>query len=272
MLEQMANCGLLQVIIPEIAPLQACLQNEHHSFDVWTHTVSACKALEALIAGDMPGTDAKSFQPAMARLNRSDHVGLLKLALLLHDIGKPVTRSADSAGRVHFCGHGRRGSSMAVNICRRLKLSRRETDYVCSVIRHHNRPLFLFRLHTTNQLSQRAVTRFYVHAGRLTPDVLLHAVADFFGKHPSPGNDFYRFAAFAGTLLDQYLEIHTRRSATPELLTGHDLISELGLAPSPLFKKILSRVEEARLAGEITDKKQALDLARHLIERLKPSS
>ncbi len=48
---------------------------------------------------------------------------ILKLAMLLHDIGKPRTRSMDAAGAVHFFGHEKIGAEMAEAITGRLKFS-----------------------------------------------------------------------------------------------------------------------------------------------------
>ena len=43
-------------------------------------------------------------------------------------------------------------------------------------------------------------------------------------------------------------------------------MTAFGLSPSPLFKKLLTQVETARLAGEISEKQQALDLVRRLLD------
>src|SRR5205807_934696 len=51
----------------------------------------------------------------------------------------------------------------------------------------------------------------------------------------------------------------------PPLLTGHDL-SEAGLKPGPLFKRLLDAVREAQLDGTTTTREQALELVRRLLE------
>ena len=101
----------------------------------------------------------------------------------------------------------------------------------------------------------------------MTPDILLHAAADSAGKRDTPETDLSDFTSFIETLLGRYVDTHTHRAAGPALLTGHDLITAFGLSPSPLFKKLLTQVETARLAGEISKKRQALDLVRRLLDR-----
>ena len=57
------------------------------------------------------------------------------------------------------------------------------------------------------------------------------------------------------------------RVAGHALLTGHDLMTAFDLSPSPLFKKLLTQVETARLSGQISKKQQALELVRRLLDR-----
>ena len=102
LIEQMAACGLLFDILPELAPLQSCRQNAHHSFDAWTHTLVAFRRLEALIDPDSRAEGGSPLDRAVQALHDGGRTGLLKMALLLHDVGKPATRSVDEQGQVHF--------------------------------------------------------------------------------------------------------------------------------------------------------------------------
>jgi len=268
--EQMADCGLLYEIFPELANLQGCRQNEHHSFDVWTHTLAACRQLENYLDSDAPDDRLASIQRAVANVRHHKQVGLLKMALLLHDVGKPATRSTDAGGKVHFYGHGRRGAVLAADICNRLKCSRAESDYIGTVVRLHNRPLFLYLLQSHNRLSNRAVARFFIHCADLAPAILIHAIADYAGKRSVPGEDLKTYVRFIESLLAHYFDTHIKRQAEPGLLTGRDLITHFGLAPAPLFKKLLEKVETARLAGEIQNRQQALDLVSALLDQSAP--
>ena len=266
-IEQMAECGLLYDILPELENLQRCHQNEHHSFDVWTHTLAACRQLENWLTPNFPEETTASIQRAVAQIQRREQFGLLKMALLLHDVGKPATRSEDAGGKVHFYGHGRRSAALAADICSRLKCSHAESDYIGTVVRQHNRPLFLYLLQSRNRLSARAITRFFIHCADLAPDVLIHAIADYAGKHSVPDEELETYTRFIDSLLTQYFDVHAWRQAGPSLLTGRDLINHFGLVPSPLFKKLLEQVETARLAGEIQDRQQALELVSTLLDQ-----
>jgi hypothetical protein len=57
-------------------------------------------------------------------------------------------------------------------------------------------------------------------------------------------------------------------TAPPRLVTGHDLMDALDLAPGPLLGRLLEAVQEAQAAGEVTTREQALALARQELERM----
>ncbi len=71
---------------------------------------------------------------------RADKV--LRLTMLLHDIGKPAVKTTDEKGRDHFKTHGAQSEKMAKIILRRLKFDNDTTEKVCRLIRWHDaRPL-----------------------------------------------------------------------------------------------------------------------------------
>lgn len=252
-LMEMQNSDLLFSVLPELAPLCDCGQNRHHSHDVFTHTMSAYAALEQLIADPF-----RIFPPGAASLDvRATH--LLKFALLLHDISKPNCQSRDEKGDIHFHGHEAAGATAASAICARLRCSVKERLFITAIISLHSRPLHLYHLYQRGILTPKAVTRFFLACGDKTPYLLLHAGADMLGKGVAAGNPA-SFIHFLGTLFERYFSNFIAKKDAPPLLTGRDLIRLFGLKPSPQFKEILQRIEEARLTEERMDRKTALAL------------
>lgn len=105
--------GITKVILPEFDRCMKTHQNNiHHMYNVGEHTV-------------------------VALINtRPDRI--LRLTMLLHDIGKPAVKSVDDMGIDHFYGHENVSMKMARDIFRRLKFDRDTMDRVCNLIRFHD--------------------------------------------------------------------------------------------------------------------------------------
>ncbi len=267
LLEQMAETGLLSNLIPPLKDLPDCTQNQHHAYDVFHHTLKVYFHMEDVLnqLADLEDDPGIRLQD---RIRDREKV-LMKYAALLHDIGKPCTRAADDKGGIHFYGHAVKSADMAEVIGRSLRLSNRDKAFADGIIRNHTRPLYLFKLHCQNQLTRKALTRFFLNCGELTPHLLLHAIADHRGKKPNPESQFDRFAL---DIIRTYDEQHRPRLSEMPVLNGNDLIRILGLTPSPLFKSILETVENARLADQIHTKQEALDIAKNFLHGRENSS
>lgn len=264
---QLADTGLLFTTLPELARLKECRQNRYHQFDAFAHTLQAYFHLEHLLDRD-PDQSLLTVKgvPLAQRLNKS-RVPLLKFAILLHDIGKPVVQTTDRDGSIHFYGHERQSAFMAEAICRRLKCATRDTDSISFLVRHHTRPLFLFKAFNTPKdvAPTRAVTRFFIKCTAYVPDLLICATADMLGKKEVPDDRSRAFMRFSNQLLTKYETDFKLKKSKPALLTGRDLIHEFGLQPSPQFKKILDRVEEERLLRSAMSRQEALAMVQKLI-------
>ena len=262
-LTRMVDAGLLLEIFPEMKVLKGFGQNKHHSYDVFEHTMKAYCRLEGLVNRSEPCPAGTS--ELIRNTIKGKRSALLKCAMLLHDVGKPSARTTDETGAVHFFGHNARSAEIAERIAVRLRFSNREASYLEAVIRAHNRPLHLYLAQEKGTLTSKGMTRFFIKCGELTPDVLLHSIADERGKGSAV--DDGAFDRFVTTLSANYPGDYLPRARGPALLTGYDLMAAFELSPSPLFGDILAAVEEGRLSGEIRSKEDALALAANIIDR-----
>jgi tRNA nucleotidyltransferase/poly(A) polymerase len=278
---EMHHTGLLAAVLPELDALRHSPRGPHHHASAFDHTLQAFSELERglrrpeLFFPENPGfletvlSGEDQTGPAFAFGPHGSKPARLKLALLLHDIGKPASLSSGENEGIHFRGHEARGAEMVHSISGRLRLSKNQQAYLEFMVKHHMNPLFLFTAHQRGQLGSRAVTRFFMKTGRLCPELCLHAIADSRGKPPS--SESPAFEAFCRQLIQSYwLDFRARRQ-TPPLLTGRDLIRELGLSPSPLFATLLSRVETERLAGRLRTRADALAWVKNFLNSEKPS-
>ncbi len=258
-IRQMDDTGLLAAMFPEITPMKGCRQNRHHCHDVFFHSIAAMRLVEQMLSENI--VPLFNDKPNKSLLQDHRHIPLIKHAALFHDIGKPARQSTDQNGSIHFYGHEKDGAHMAAAIHRRLRLANRESRYIEWLIGRHMRPLFLFTAHRRGQLSRRALTRFFRKTAPHSPELILFSAADRLAKaNPEESTDFI---AFARELIRFYYTNFRAASGKPPLLTGDDLI-RAGLAPSPLFAKILDRVETERLAGTIETRKEALEIVKKM--------
>jgi tRNA nucleotidyltransferase/poly(A) polymerase len=268
-LAQMAVSGLLGRLFPELEALVGCRQPSPHQWDAFDHSLETVRRLEELL-DDWP-SPLSAYRRSIDALNDPDAAARLKCTALLHDIGKPHCRSTGRDGRIHFHGHPAHSGRLAVGISRRLHFSKRESDYLQTIIGHHQRPMHLYSEWRRRRFSARAIARLFRACGNLTPDLLLHAMADMAAKTSAPpsGSAFRQFACeLMARFFDSFLPVRSQ----PPLLTGHDLIQRFGLRPSPLFKEILDELDIARHAGTVTNRTEAEAVVeRMLVERRTPS-
>ena len=116
----LVDIGAMRYVIPELYDTVDVLQNEYHENDVWEHTLNVLNLV------------AKRPFYGVAKLE-------VRMAALLHDIGKPHVKSVDDKGRVHFYGHELAGADIAEIILRRLKYSNHFVERVKFLIENHMR-------------------------------------------------------------------------------------------------------------------------------------
>ncbi|MFQ5934025.1 MAG: HD domain-containing protein, partial [Dehalococcoidia bacterium] len=149
-LRQMEDLGLLQLLIPELEEGRGIGQPKEHRWDVYDHSLETVGALEQLLNDKTEEKDefiaALTWTDEYSKHFRDAYPGatprgaLMKLAALLHDVGKPRTKSVESSGRIRFYGHSQVGAEMTRRIMRRLRFSGRETKHVETIVLHHLRP------------------------------------------------------------------------------------------------------------------------------------
>jgi tRNA nucleotidyltransferase/poly(A) polymerase len=267
-LSKMSETRLLFHIIPELQSTVGCMQNQHHDFDVFTHTLRAISHIERLV--QEPAAFLPEVEGEISTLFQKIKKRQFVWALLLHDVGKPRVKTMDSNGNIHFFRHAEESSILSREIFRRLKFSNHDSSEADFLIRNHVRPLNLFSACRTLNDGRKAIARFFRACGDRSIPLLLHAIADIRGKSDHLPEQNQEFIHFASNLIATYRDAYSPMKALPQLINGHDLMLHLNLSPSPLIKKILLAIEEARFAGEIETRGEALLFAKKRIDLLNP--
>jgi poly(A) polymerase len=265
--------GVLPFLLPECEPMRGLEQNGYHHLDAWTHSLLTLEVLEDLMA--RPEILVTSFVREVngilgERLGGDrTRAGMVKLAALLHDVAKPICRKVGESGAVHFYGHEMVGARLAASICLRLRFSNQEVHEVGELVRQHMRVGHLLRL---DPPSSRALSRFFRLGPRLFWPLILLAAADH-GATRGPLSLQYDLTWLSGQIA-RWLGFYQRelrpREAVPALISGHDLMGELHLAPGPLVGRLLRAVKDLQWEGRISSPEEALREASRLLARWRP--
>ncbi len=268
-IEAMDRAGLLGQVFPEMAAMKGIEQDGYHALDVWSHTMLCLKEMESLLGnpGEEFGDAGADFRDYLtdALVRGRSRAALLKLAVLLHDAGKPGKASRDVEGQTHFYGHAAAGEAIAEAVAERLRLAKAERDYLKLLVVNH---MHLVHLTAGTSRTRRSVLHFFRKYGEDYRALLLLFAADTRATAgPKMTPERVRLIRDAVTeMLRLYEEDLRPRMQAPPLLTGGDLIDRFGLEPGPLIGEILRKVEDARLEGLVLDRDSALEVAAALLK------
>lgn len=214
--------GLLQGVLPEITAMKSVEQPPEFHPE-----------------GDV-------FVHTLLMLERLPHPCPATLAwgVLLHDVGKPPTfrRAPD---RIRFDEHARVGTKMAEAICRRLRFSNDETKQITALVENH------MRFGDVERMNPSTFKKF-IRLQHFDQHLELHRL-DCESSHRNLR--LYNFTR------EKVRELPPEAVRPQPLVTGDDLLAA-GYTPGPLFKAILSAVEDAQLDGRLDSKEEAMRLVR----------
>jgi len=265
-LSEMDKIGLLAYVLPQLSVMAGIHQGGYHHLDVWHHSLETVRHLEATLVRMNDNEHMKIYLQEAVGAGHT-RAALLKMAALLHDIGKPEARRQEGP-RMTFHGHEHAGERITRLVAKHLKLSVKERFFLEDAVRMHLRPGYLSNF---KRPSEKAIFRYFRDTKDQAPSLAVLALADqaatcgpltMAAKHK-------HHAKICHMLIERYFK---RKDEPPRqrLLTGHDLIKILKLKPSPLLGKILLSVEEAAALGKIKTKEEALRFAQSKLFTLLP--
>ena len=220
----MVETGLADYVLPELPKLKLEVDEHHHHKDVYEHTL---KVLEQAIALE-------------SRLGGANLV--IRLAALLHDIGKPKTRELIPGGGVSFHHHEVVGSKMAKERLRTLRFSKEQIDAVAQLVFLHLR----FHGYGTGEWTDSAVRRYVRDAGELLTHLHVLTRADCTTRNEKKAANL---AATYGSLearIEKLREQEELDAIRPDL-DGKEIMEILGIKPSPIVGQAYDFLLELRM-------------------------
>ncbi len=254
---KMAESGLLWEIFPELHAGVGLKQPSSHHLDVYAHSQETLRCLELVLENPEkyypgPAGDIRAYLADPARR-------LLRWAALFHDLGKPEVREIQG-DKLTFYNHDKVGSDIFIKIAERLRGRRDDTRVVAKLIEYHMLPFHLNNARRKTGITARACLRLVKKVGDDLPGLFLLARADSLAGQ-GPGKP----AGTEESLAELYAEVAAvyRSSVKPVLdepllLNGHDLQDVFFLVPGPIFRTILTGLEEAQVEKEVCTREEAL--------------
>ncbi len=221
-LQMLLDTRLLHQFGQPLLPMVGCTQNEYHLYDVWGHSLKTVEYVNP------EGLELPAWE--------------LRLAALLHDVGKPATRTVDENGAIHFYEHDRVGARIAAEWLRFLRYPNAVIERVAKLVRLHMRPGFY-----TPEWKDSAVRRLIRDAGELLEPLLRLVEADIKAqRHDVPHADLPALRARIQKVQESQ---SPQRWQSP--LTGTQIMERFGLKPSPLVGQIKTYLEEQVIEGNL---------------------
>lgn len=202
--------GMTRVVLPEFDVCMACAQNNpHHIYSVGEHTIRAVQETEA--------------DP------------ILRLAVLLHDFGKPAVKTTDENGIDHFHGHPAVSEELAGNILRRLKFDNETIRQVKKLVYFHD-----YHPALTSAGVRRAANKI---GADLFPLYLKVQRADILAQNPVTQEEKLANLKEVQRLYERILEEQNCFTLKQLAVTGRDLM-QAGIPAGPGLGEILSHLLE----------------------------
>ncbi len=233
--EIMRQTGMLPRLFPELAEGIGVEQRGMHRFDVYTHSILACDGA--------PREDTE-----------------IRLAALLHDIGKPQAKEIPDSGEPTFHGHEKLSEDMARGIMRRLRFSIASEERVAHLIRHH---MFNY----DESWTDAAVRRFLA---RVRPecvnDLFRLREADHYGMEGRPAllQNLVRFREHIERIRMEKCAFTLKDLA----VNGNLLHEKAGIPKGPVMGLVLQQLLETVLDDPTMNREDLLvPVARNFYER-----
>ena len=267
-LEALDRLDLLCRIVPELAEAKGVEQPRMHYWDVWGHLMHSVESAERITQGHQHSpiytlvywtaeTAAHFSQEVCDGTSRRT---LLKLAALFHDIAKPRTKAVDETGRTRFPDHSEVGAEMTSRRLSQLRVGSRGIALTAKMVEHHLRPAHMMQ--GVELPTKRAIYRYFRDLKDAAIDTLYLCQADYIaakGPEINP-DDWASHARMVTHILQTGMQPVVSGRIQP-LVDGNELMQHFNLGPGPVIGTMLDRVEEARAAGEIATREEALALA-----------
>jgi poly(A) polymerase len=218
-------------VLPELPALKLEVDEHHRHKDVFEHSLIV---LEQAIALEGPSDAPPSAVPGPDLT--------LRLAALLHDIGKPATRRFEADGGVSFHHHEVVGAKLTARRLKAMRFDKETIKAVSRLVELHLR----FHGYGGGEWTDSAVRRYITDAGPLLPRLHRLTRSDCTTRNLRKAQSLSRTYDDLETRIARLLEQEQLDAVRPEL-DGTEIAEELGIAPGPLLGRAYKHLLAVRM-------------------------
>ena len=275
-LKTLDELGILTNIIPELEACRKTEQNIAHHWKVLDHMLETAGQVENIVTGRLintgpfpefiadyiPITDLHKDYFNQIYSEGHSRLTLLKLSSILHDVGKPKTKTVEADGKIRFLTHAKLGGEIASSILKRLKFSNLGVNLIKNQVENHLRPSQISN--PPEKPTLKAIRKFYKDTKDSSLDILYLNMADYIAaKGPKLSRKEWKDHCRNIEIIQNNESSYKKATNQRKLLSGHDIMVGLCLKPGPLIGILIEEIEESRMEGLVSNKKEALELIRH---------
>lgn len=252
---KMDESEILEIIFPFVKELKQVPPNLHHHLDLFNHSIETVNRVQKFYEISPKEVQEHLKKVDFGGFSRLAH---LKLAALMHDIGKFSTWTIEpDTGRHRFIKHEDVGAKLAIPILKKMCFSNKQIDYISYIIKKHMYPTAVV---SAPELNDKVMMRYVRKSADNAIDTIIIAKAD---RVSAQGPEITKELVVENiTLLDKLLQFYLNTKETlaplPKLLDGREVMSILNINPSPVLGKILNKLHEAQISGDILTKDDAV--------------
>ena len=251
----MDETGLLTEILPVYKEVKKIPSNSHHHLDLIHHLIETVKQIQYLY---------KNFDEEIKKhldtntFGSTKRLAYLKFAGFLHDIGKPLCWTIEKeTGRHRFIKHDEVGSELCIDILKDLKFSKKQIEYIKTLIKYHIYPSSMV---SSPDVNEKAYMRFYRKMETYVIDVIILAMADRLSARGEKVTEKMVTDNIntLKILLNNYFIIKNKLKPLPKLLDGNEIMKILNISQSKKLGNIINSLKEAQISGEVNTKEEAI--------------